>query len=678
MANQVDVIREACDFWYYETQKCRVDTTKQTKSSSDAAVGNNNDAVENQDEAATTATATVIEGPISTRALSKLYHVDKLISGATRVYRNSSSLAAVAGGATAGDCGDGGGTATNNNNGGSNDNQSTQQQQQHKHEGWKEIHQLDNLQMAMEAFREVVEMPSSWLVNDNHAEVGADALTTSAGGDAGGDASQNASNNMSRSGVNHGADNNVEQMTFDGDDIATNNNDVRSNNNNADDDDDVLQQQQQQEQTVADELEAFLSSTDHLAPHAANTTSTGADDDDDQEEYESDGGTRYIRDCQSGNWIHEALMMQQQQQQRRGNNGVTNGSRNSGGGGDQRAVQSNISNIEATTATTTTSTATKKRKRKKPKFSAKSARNWIYVTGLPLDTTEEELSKYFSKVGIIDIDPESLKPKIKLYRHKQPQQQQGQTSLGEEEEVGQLKGDASICYARPESVELALQILDENLFRDGAILSVQRAKFEQHGSTLFDTTDKSGGKGGGGGGKRRIISESKRRVARLAAIQAVGWDESENGRIAGGLKGLRIIVLMNMFDPRELEHDDDDDEENNNDTRLRTLEREIHTECEEIGTVEKITIFSKHPAGVVIVKFVKPNDASDAVNAFNGKVRGNGRKVEASFWDGTTDYTVVNVAKEERETEKRLDKFGDWLEEQELLEEFQLRVENED
>jgi hypothetical protein len=347
MANQVDVIREACDFWYYETQKCRVDTTKQTKSSSDAAVGNNNDAVENQDEAATTATATVIEGPISTRALSKLYHVDKLISGATRVYRNSSSLAAVAGGATAGDCGDGGGTATNNNNGGSNDNQSTQQQQQHKHEGWKEIHQLDNLQMAMEAFREVVEMPSSWLVNDNHAEVGADALTTSAGGDAGGDASQNASNNMSRSGVNHGADNNVEQMTFDGDDIATNNNDVRSNNNNADDDDDVLQQQQQQEQTVADELEAFLSSTDHLAPHAANTTSTGADDDDDQEEYESDGGTRYIRDCQSGNWIHEALMMQQQQQQRRGNNGVTNGSRNSGGGGDQRAVQSNISNIEA-------------------------------------------------------------------------------------------------------------------------------------------------------------------------------------------------------------------------------------------------------------------------------------------------------------------------------------------
>ncbi|KAL7458837.1 hypothetical protein ACHAWC_010670, partial [Mediolabrus comicus] len=270
-------------------------------------------------------------------------------------------------------------------------------------------------------------------------------------------------------------------------------------------------------------------------------------------------------------------------------------------------------------------------------------RNWIYITGLPHDTNVDELHTYFSKVGIIDIDPESLKPKIKLYR---------------DGKVGELKGDASICYARPESVELALQILDENLFRDGAILSVQRAKFEQRGDdNTGDNKSRTQRK------QRRVISEAKRRVARLAAIQAVGWDEGENGRIAGGLKGLRIIVLMNMFDPKEL-----------------VLEREIHTKCEEIGAVEKITIFSKHPAGVVIVKFVKPNDASDAVKAFNGKVWEGaiGRKVEASFWDGITDYTaggVEDAEKEMKENEKRLDKFGDWLEEQELPEEFQLRVE---
>ena len=547
LANSVDVLSEACDEWYYE------------------ACANNNDNGNN------------IEGPISARALSKLYYQhDSSVTGATRVYRNSSSA-----------------------------------QQQSKQAAWMQIDQVDNLKLAIEAFRDVVGMPSSasWTVNDQTAK---DA--------------------------NHTNDNNVGQMTFDN----------GQESNNGDDDQTALQ-----EQNVADELEAFLSSTDHLAQQT-NKNAT----EENQEEYESDGGTRYIRDHQTGNWIHEALMMQQRGES---HNNANNNNNGSNGQANDDSDNTNNNNKEA---------ATKKRKRKKPKFSAKSARNWIYITGLPLDTTEEELSTYFSKVGIIDIDPETLKPKIKLYRHKN---QPCSSNSGQEDnqskdsgEVGQLKGDASICYARPESVELALQILDENLFRDGAILSVQRAKFEQHGST-FDA-DKAGK---GGVGKRRIISESKRRVARLAAIQAVGWDESENGRIAGGLKGLRIIVLMNMFDPRELDRDDDVA----NEKRLQQLERDIHSECEKSGTVEKITIFSKHPAGVAIVKFIKPNDASDAVKSLNGKVRADGKRIEASFWDGTTDYTVVDTEREEKEDAKRLDQFGDWLEEQDLPEEFQLRVE---
>ncbi|KAL7492975.1 hypothetical protein ACHAWT_002122 [Skeletonema menzelii] len=606
-AGTVDVLREACSQWYYE------ESSPAERS---------------------------IEGPISTRALSKLYHQHHhgssssssneqqvgIIAGNTRVYRN-------------------------------------------EQEGWVQIDQLKNLQLAMEAFREVVEiqMPSDWstgAVGLNHSdgsqkqqrdeEDGAAILTTAGNNLKDGQNSLHA-NHQSQGGGN-ASNNSVAQMTFDEGDDAINQ-DVNN---------EILLQQQQQ-QNVADELEAFLSSTDHLAPHASNTT-TSNDDDDDQEEYESDGGTRYIRDKSSGNWIHEALMMQQR-------GAAMNAGKNKVDchqAAAAAAVPSSNNNNNSTMKVTN-----KKRKRNKPKFSAKSARNWIYVTGLPLDTTEEELGTYFSKVGIIDIDPESLKPKIKLYRHKKEDQSSNDRSS---HNLGELKGDASICYARPESVELALQILDDSQFRDGAILSVQRAKFEQHGST-FDT-GKSGG-GGKGGKKRRIISESKRRVARLAAIQAVGWDESENGRIAGGLKGLRIIVLMNMFDPRELEQHGEDDENNDNDddtndTRLRALEREVHTECEKIGSVEKITIFSKHPAGVVIVKFVKPNDASDAVKSFNGMVRGDGRKVEASFWDGITDYTIADAENEEKEAEKRLDKFGDWLEEQELPEEFQLRVEGKD
>ncbi|KAL7479820.1 hypothetical protein ACHAW6_005547 [Cyclotella cf. meneghiniana] len=380
---------------------------------------------------------------------------------------------------------------------------------------------------------------------------------------------------------------------------------------------------------IAEELEAFLSSTDHLAQHAAR-----GDDDEHDEEYESDGGTLYVKDFRTGNWVHEALA-------------------------PKREKKHTINEADASTAGRTSTTAdattgTKKRKRNKPKFSAKNAKCWIYVTGLPTDTDEQEVATYFSKCGVLDLDPETQKPKVKLYRHK-----------ADEEEGRTLKGDASICYARPESVDLALQILDENLFRDGAILSVQRAKFEQHGSA-FEENSKTTKNG------RRIVSEAKRKVARLAALQAVGWDEGENGRIAGGLKGLRIIVLRNMFVPDEFLDDA-------NDEKLGALEETVHAECEDMGTVEKITIFSKHPAGVIIVKFAQPNAASDAVNRFNGRVRKDGKqKVEASYWDGVTDYTVVDEEKEAKEAEKRLDEFGNWLENQELPEEFQLKVAEEE
>ena len=48
-----------------------------------------------------------------------------------------------------------------------------------------------------------------------------------------------------------------------------------------------------------------------------------------------------------------------------------------------------------------------------------------------------------------------------------------------------------------------------------------------------------------------MVSRAKKKVARLAALQPVGWDEGENGRIVGRLKGLHILVSMNMFDLKD-------------------------------------------------------------------------------------------------------------------------------
>ena len=361
-------------------------------------------------------------------------------------------------------------------------------------------------------------------------------------------------------------------------------------------------------ETISEELEAFLTSTDHLATHTtANRNHDNDDnnnDDDSDEEYESDGRTRYVKDARTGNWIHEALAPPKKE------------TKIAGAGGEETFSASNA--IAGTTTTTTTTTNNnnnnnnnKRKRNKKAKFSAKNARNWIYVTGLPQDTNEQEVTIYFSKVGIIDLDPETQKPKVKLYRYKKGERVESSAETASASPVVggamMLKGDASICFARPESVELALQILDENLFRKGAILSVQRAKFEQHGSSVDNDDNHNGGNAGKNGKHhgRRIVSEAKRKVARLAALQAVGWDEGENGRIAGGLKGLLIVVLMNMFDPKELEQQRDGDK---NDEKLHLLEKEVRAQCEEMGIVEKITIFSKHPAGVMIVKFTQPHN----------------------------------------------------------------------
>ena len=386
----------------------------------------------------------------------------------------------------------------------------------------------------------------------------------------------------------------------------------------------TFDQDETKNKAIQDELEAFLSST-----VGDGNDSQQRNDDKDDEGYQSDGGTNYVKDHRTGNWIHEALA-------------------------PSKPTTVQPTKKAATKATTTIATTTGGlslgRKRKKAKFSSRNMKNWVYVTGLPTDTTVDEVATVFGRAGILDLDPETQLPKIKLYRHK--------------DGSNRLKGDASVCFARPESVGLALVLLDEAPFRpsvtnqNALVMRVTRAKFEQQGSS-YDTK------------RTKTLSNAQRKVARIAALQAVGWDEEgENGRITGGRKGLCIIVLKHMFTLQELAEAKDED------VVLAGLEKEIRQECAQWGTVEKITVFSKHPRGVLVVKFGQPHAASTAVKAFHGRQR-QGRRIEATFWDGVTDYTVHDEQAEQREAEKRHEEFGEWLEEQELPEELRLQVEGE-
>ena len=102
----------------------------------------------------------------------------------------------------------------------------------------------------------------------------------------------------------------------------------------------------------------------------------------------------------------------------------------------------------------------KERRAKRAAASGASGDGWnqpktntsVYVNGLPLDVTEEEIREVFSKCGVIRLDPETDAPKIKLYRDK---------------DTGAPKGDGLVTFLKAPSVALACTILDGAPFRSG-------------------------------------------------------------------------------------------------------------------------------------------------------------------------------------------------------------------
>ena len=205
---------------------------------------------------------------------------------------------------------------------------------------------------------------------------------------------------------------------------------------------------------------------------------------------------------------------------------------------------------------------------------------------------------------------------------------------------------------------MAIQVFDGGFIRPNCKITVTKAEFQNISNNDTALSKRV----------RPSVTRAQIKVAQSAVAQALAWnDEGDIG--ISKRQGLRIVVLEGMFHPHDFNDPSFSDE----------LEADIATECEKYGEIEKITIFSKNPRGVVVVKFKTAFAAQECIRAVHGRFFG-GNQLKCYFWDGTTNFSQVPasvIEQEEKEEEARIDEFGDWLEKEQenLPEEFQLKTE---
>ncbi|KAL2127833.1 hypothetical protein VTI74DRAFT_10104 [Chaetomium olivicolor] len=264
----------------------------------------------------------------------------------------------------------------------------------------------------------------------------------------------------------------------------------------------------------------------------------------------------------------------------------------------------------------------------------------VYVTGLPPDATAEEVAELFSrKCGVIAEEIDSGRPRIKMYK----------------DADGNFKGDALIVFFKPQSVEMAIMLLDDTHFRfpppgasDTPKMRVQAAD-SSYKKTKYDG-DSSASKPGEAGSnnkpsdattrrsdqdKAKIIKKTQKLSAKLA-----DWSDDEPSSLPNpssaaamaasgkGGKWDRVVILRHMFTLDELREDP---------TALLDIKEDIREECAKLGPVTNVVLYDEEEEGIVSVKFQTREAAEACLRLMHGRAFA-GRIVEAFFATGREKF----------------------------------------
>ncbi|ORM39381.1 HIV Tat-specific factor 1 -like protein [Babesia sp. Xinjiang] len=270
----------------------------------------------------------------------------------------------------------------------------------------------------------------------------------------------------------------------------------------------------------------------------------------------------------------------------------------------------------------------------------------VYITGLPDDTTAEEIASVFRRAGVIKIDPITTMYKIKLYT----------------DDSGKFKNDARVTFVNKESVDFAIRYLDNYHFRENCVIHVEEARYDPHKYQTKSTVTLS-------------AEEMRKRylAAKLEQDRLQSWGED----IDDG-SGRRIVICKPMFtaeDAWEYEADDPfyDD-----------LREEVTAEVTKFVPVEKVTPIPRHPQGVVCVKLKTSAEAELFIAQFQNRLF-DGRQLQVYFFDGKSDLQAQSlpsklahekaIAEAKADLKSADDVACDWIDNQSSDEEFEIRTE---
>ncbi len=259
-----------------------------------------------------------------------------------------------------------------------------------------------------------------------------------------------------------------------------------------------------------------------------------------------------------------------------------------------------------------------KKQKQEERDKARRQNKCVYVTGLPLDATIEEIQKVFERFGLIDKDLKTGERKIKLYKDAE----------------GKFKGDGLIQYYKSESCDLAIEMLNGTPLRslgdkDSIQMKVSKAVFEgkKENNNQKETKKQKIRKPLRFKEKKKMEQTRKELDAKLA-----DWSDSENEdsteKRMNETEKQSVVILKPCFTLKMLKEDPEVAE---------FIQDDIKQGCEELGKVDWVKLYDRELDGVVAVKFQSYLGANSCLKRMNGRYYG-GRKLEAVKWDGIQEY----------------------------------------